>query len=256
MPSEVVAERRMYLPLAALVVLAIVGGFAVLARRRSSAGADGKITAPQPSPLRPILIGSGLVAFIFCVVTSYRLEAYGDVITIWREAVAHQPNNVRATINLGCALQDAGRYQEAIEQFERALKIDPSRPDVGLAHRSLGLTWARLGQPEKAIHHLELAMKLRPDVANDHGLLGSLLVDIHRFPQAAQELELAVKQQPSDALARANLAAAYANLGRGREAIAAAEKAKELAAAQGARDWAAQLDNWLATYRSRLTRHD
>jgi tetratricopeptide (TPR) repeat protein len=144
------------------------------------------------------------------VVTTYRLEAYGDVITIWRDAVARQPENVRATINLGCALQDAGRYQEAIEQFERAITIDPTRPDVGLAHRSLGMTWARLGQPEKAIHHLQVAMRLRPDIADDHAALGSLLLDVHRFPEAVQQLELAVRQQPGDVLALANLASGYA----------------------------------------------
>ena len=191
---------------------------------------------------------------IFGVVTSYRLEAYRDVITMWRDAVAHEPENVRATINLGCALEDAGQPQEAIAQFEHALQIDPMHPDVGLAHRSLGLTLARLEQPLKAIPHLELAMQLRPDVANDHGTLGSLLLGVHRFPEAVDQLELAVRQQPADVLARANLGVAYANLGRWREAIATAEEARAMAKAQGATAWAAQVDSWLKTYRDRVTR--
>ena len=201
-----------------------------------------------------ILRSSSVLVLMFAVVTSHRLQAYGDVITIWRDAVARQPENVRATINLGCVLQDAGRYRESVEQFERAISIDPTRPDVGLAHRSLGLTWARLGQPEKAIHHLELAMRLRPDVANDHAALGSVLLDVHRFSEAVPHLEMAVRQQPADVLALANLASAYANLGRGSDAIAAAQKARTLAAQQGAVNWVAQLDSWLATVRGRLTR--
>jgi protein O-mannosyl-transferase len=253
MPSEVMAERRMYLPLAAVVVFVVLGGFAALTRRDLQAPHAESLSS-RSSFLRKSLVASAIVAMIFCVVTSYRLEAYRDVITMWRDAVAHEPENVRATINLGCALEDAGRPQEAIAQFEHALQIDPAHPDVGLAHRSLGLTWARLEQPVKAIPHLELAMQLRPDVANDHGTLGSLLLGVHRFPEAADQLELAVRQQPADVLGHANLAVAYANLGRWPEAIAAAEEARAMAKAQGATAWAAQVDSWLKTYRDRVTR--
>jgi tetratricopeptide (TPR) repeat protein len=254
MPSEAVAERRMYLSLAAVVVFVIVGGYWTL-RRRIETGSPRPLTSCYPSlALRITMTGAFSLMLVFAVVTSCRLEAFGDVITIWRDAVARQPENVRATINLGCVLQDAGRYQEAIEQFERAIAIDPTRPDVGLAHRSLGLTWASLGQPEKAISHLQLAIRLRPDVAKDHGALGSLLLDVHRFRDAVQQLELAVRQQPADVLALANLASVYANLGRGSEAIAAAQQARALAAQQGAANWVTQLDSWLKSYRGRLTR--
>jgi tetratricopeptide (TPR) repeat protein len=256
MPSEVVAERRMYLPLAAVVILVVVGGFAALSWLQEYRCSHSKIeTASRPrSAIRPIFIASVVLTVVFCVVTSYRLKAYCDPITIWRDAVAHQPNNVRATINLGCALQDAGLYNEAIAQFERAIQIDPTRPDVGLAHRSLGLAWASIDRPEKAIHHLELAMRLRPDVAKDHGALGSLLMKTHRYAEAAHQLELAVVQEPSDCLAHANLATAYANVGRSSEAVAAAQKAKALAVAQGATTWAAQVDAWLKIYGAGLTR--
>jgi predicted Zn-dependent protease len=101
---------------------------------------------------------------------------------------------------------------------------------------------------------LQLAIRLRPDVAKDHGALGSLLLDVHRFRDAVQQLGLAVRQQPADVLVLANLASAYANLGRGAEAVAAAQQARALAAQQGAANWVTQLDSWLTSYRGRLTR--
>jgi tetratricopeptide (TPR) repeat protein len=254
MPSEVMAERRMYLPLAAVVVLLIVGAFGVLARRERPPSSPCNPVRSWRSPLRKTMFVSTALIIAFAVVTSCRLEAYRDVVTIWRDAVAHQPNNVRANINLGCALEDAGRREEAIEQLERALQIDAKHPDVGLAHRSLGLAWAKLKQAEKAIQHLELAMQLRPDVATDHDVLGSLLLSVHRFPRAIEQLELAARQQPTDVLVRANLASAYANTGRWPEAVHAAEEARALADAQGATAWAAQTDAWLKTYRGRVSR--
>jgi tetratricopeptide (TPR) repeat protein len=150
MPSEVLAERRMYLPLAAVVILAIVGGFAALLRLQRAAGGSSRAIARWRSPLGEVMIASAALIGVSCVVTTWRLDVYRDAVTIWRDAVAHQPRNVRATINLGCALEDAGRHDEAIKQFEHALKIDPQHPDVGLAHRSLGLALAKRSKPEEA----------------------------------------------------------------------------------------------------------
>ncbi len=253
MPSEVMAERRMYLPLAAVVALVIVGAFGVLGRRERPPGSSCNPVGNWRSPLWRTMFASTVLIIVFAVVTSYRLETYRDVVTMWRDAVAHQPNNVRATINLGCALEDAGRREEAIEQFERTLQIDATHPDAGLAHRSLGLAWAKLKQPDKAIQHLELAMQLRPDVATDHDVLGSLLLSVHRFPSAIEQLKLAARQQPTDVLVRANLASAYANTGRWPEAVHAAEEARALADAQGATAWAEQTDAWLKAYRGRVS---
>jgi Tfp pilus assembly protein PilF len=256
MPSEVMAERRMYLALAPIVVLVVMGAYELWARlersrRLSSANVD---PAARPTfAARGVLIASLVVALIFAGVSSYRLEAYRDAITLWRDTVARQPQNVRGTINLGCALEDAGRHQEAIETLKHALQIDPASPDAGLAHRSLGLVYATLRQPQPAIEHLRLAMRLRPDVADDHGALGSQLLAVHNFGEAAQELELAVQQQPTDILGYANLATAYANLGRRLQAVQAAENAHALAKAQGATDWAAQVEAWLRAYRGGLT---
>jgi tetratricopeptide (TPR) repeat protein len=253
MPSEVMAERRMYLPLAAIVALAILGGYEALTRGQSRL-AKLESLSPPTWALRTVLGASIVLAIVFCGVTSYRLEAYRDVITLWRDTVANQPSNVRATINLGCVLDDAGRPKEAIEQLEHALQIDPKHPDVGLAHRSLGLVFAKLSQPTQAIEHLQLAMRLRPDVTKEHRLLGSLLLSVHSIPQAADELELAVRQDPRDVLAFADLAMAYASMARWHEAFGAAEKARTLAIAQGQTSWAEQLDSWLKTYRGRVTK--
>jgi protein O-mannosyl-transferase len=255
-PTEVAAERRMYLPLAALVVLLIVGGFAAITRlRRGRLPSANGLPAPSRwSPIRQVMIGSAVLTIVFSLVTSRRLEAYRDVITIWRDAVACEPNNVRANIGLGCALDDAGRHKEGIEQLERALEINPDHPDIGLAHASLARAWQSLGQPGRAMEHLQIAMELRPDVVNDHGASGSLLLDGHRFSEAVDELRLAVQEQPNNVLLRANLATAYANVGRWSEAIKAAEEARRLAEVQGAKNWVAQIDSWLSTYHDRVTR--
>ena len=145
------------------------------------------------------------------------------------DVVASQPGNVCANINLGCALDDAGRHQEGIEQLERAIEIDQSHPDVGLAHASLARAWQSLGQPETALQHLQIAMQLRPDAVTDHNAIGSLLLDAHRFADAIEELQLAVQERPNGIMERSNLATAYANVGRWPDAVQVAEEARSLA---------------------------
>ncbi len=109
----------MYLSLAAVVVFVIVGAFAALTRRQSAADPLAALAGSRAFARRFVLPVSCGLARILAVVTSVRLDAYRDVISIWQDAVAHQPDNVRATINLGCALDDAGRPREAIAQFQR-----------------------------------------------------------------------------------------------------------------------------------------
>ena len=56
-------------------------------------------------------------------------------------------NNWAAHKNLGTALQKAGRYQEAIESFETALRLNPSAIDT---YNDLANCYVRLNDRSKA----------------------------------------------------------------------------------------------------------
>ena len=87
----------------------------------------------------------------------------GDLDTAEREfrlaAGAGEPS-ARAANFLGYVLALRDRFTEAAGQYERAIAIDP---DLADAHRSLGLLYAhRIGNPARAIAHLEAALRLDP----------------------------------------------------------------------------------------------
>ena len=52
------------------------------------------------------------------------------------------------------------RFAEAIEQYEKALAIEPEHPAI---HRNLGILLARLGRTEEAIPHLRKVLQLVPN---------------------------------------------------------------------------------------------
>ena len=66
-----------------------------------------------------------------------------------------------ADYNFGVALQVAGRMQEAMGQYEQALRL---KPDNAEAHNSLGNALANAGRMQEAIAHYEEALRLKPDL--------------------------------------------------------------------------------------------
>jgi hypothetical protein len=86
--TEMAAERRMYLPLAALAVLIVVGGYVVverLARQRHAWQGTGARVAVV-APLIALVV-------IFGIASNRRLQAYGAPLILWRQVVDHQPAN-------------------------------------------------------------------------------------------------------------------------------------------------------------------
>lgn len=114
--SEVGAERRMYLPLAALVALLVCAVFRALLRPR---GASARGPMSGRTRLAPWLVGS--VALALSLLSLQRAGEHADEIALWRADVAAAPMNARARYNLAGALRRAGQEKDA--QAERAAAV-------------------------------------------------------------------------------------------------------------------------------------
>ncbi|NJD56297.1 MAG: tetratricopeptide repeat protein, partial [Nitrospirae bacterium] len=82
----------------------------------------------------------------------------------WPNAVAaltaiidNEPDNASAHINRANAYSSLKRYQEAIEDFNRAIELNPG---VGVTYHNRGLAYAWSGMKDKAIADLAKACKL------------------------------------------------------------------------------------------------
>jgi tetratricopeptide (TPR) repeat protein len=64
--------------------------------------------------------------------------------------------------NLGIALELSGRYDEALRQFETAVRVDPTFAD---AHYNLATVLARAGSIDEAVAQCQTALSLNPDFA-------------------------------------------------------------------------------------------
>ncbi len=139
-----------------------------------------------------------------------------DAIEEYEEALQLNPNDPYVPVNLANALLRAGRFEEAIGYYEQALRIDPNDAH---AHYNLGVALVKSGQPKQAIGHWEQALRIEPDYAEAHHILGSALFDQGKVPEAIGHWEQALKIKPAFAEAHYNLANAFLRGGRFEEAI-------------------------------------
>lgn len=205
--SEFAAERRMYLPLQAVVVLGVMAGDRALRRLLS------------PVRLRQT-VGAGLVGLLVVILgarTIARNADYQSLVSIWRSTVAHRPWNARAHANLGLALARDGRVAEAIVEYAEALRL---RPQDAATQNSLGSALAQQGRHHEAISHYREAIRLRPDLAEAHNNLGLALAEEGKMDEALASVLRAFQLQPHAGEVRANLGTILSKLGRIDEAIA------------------------------------
>ncbi len=281
LPTEVAAERRMYLPLAAPAVLAIIGGYQLARSIARFVEPDASRAASGWHPLAMTTACAVIVAMVLGVLDVRRLEAYHDDLAVWRDLLVYQPENAKAHFNLGVALMNVGRSPEAIEHYQRVLKSNSSFAME--AHFNLGAVLTHVGRPQEAIEHFQQVLKFDPDFAKAHNNLGLALMQCGRSPEAIERYEQAIRLDPDFARAHSNLGIALANEGRAEDAIAhfeqalrsqpdlldaylnltvqysktrrsadaiaTAEKALQLARSQGQTAKAKQIEAWLASYR-------
>jgi tetratricopeptide (TPR) repeat protein len=170
-----------------------------------------------------------------------RERRFGDAERVYRQMVKEHPDEPRLRMNLALALHSAGKYAEAIREFEAFLK---TQPQPGPAHLLLGASRLKLRQPCEAIAPLETARKWQ---ANPQVLieLGDAYFGCKRYADAARTFE-ALGPVPKG-LQGAGLS--YARLGRQDAAQAAFDQLAGLPPS-------AELHELLAEVRTIEGRHD
>jgi Flp pilus assembly protein TadD len=249
--TEAGAERRMYLPLAAVIVLIVIAIWSLIERRPHSNGVE---SWHWRIPVAALAV----VCVVLVTLTIRRNAEYRTALGIWQTVLDRYPHG-RAHYNIGIELKQQGRRSEAIEQYRLAL---PESPE---AHYALGFEAASDGRHEEAIAHCREFLRLMPDdqtaplayvllgrsleatgkleeaadafrhdiqmrprdVDGRIGLAGVLLSQ-QRFDQAITVLQDLIRIDPRNPSVYANLGIAYVGLDKSQEAVAAFAQAVEL----------------------------
>jgi tetratricopeptide (TPR) repeat protein len=229
-----------------LVSVGVIGllGF-LLARLLRSSGTE----------RRTALLGLGAMTIALATLTVERQAVWSDPLLLWREAVERAPGSARAHQNLGEILQRRGRIAEAFPHYHRMLELEPERGEWWVfvaakveerGDRDEAIRLLREGiarDPDYGGTRVNLARRVAEEdpteaerllreiaegdrfAASERGLawlnLGVLQFRHGRLPDGIRSTRRALDFDvgPEHSItAYGNLARAYAQLGRGREA--------------------------------------
>ena len=217
--SQVRADRYTYLPQIGLYLLVAWSAMALFDHWPRS---------------RVVLAGAASLVITALITRSYFQTSYWqDTETLWKHAAATTSNNYIASNNLAQFLFQSGRFDEAIAECQRALKI---KPDFAAAHNNLGAALVKNqrddngarrqnGAVDEAIAHYRRALQINPDFAQAHGNLGTALLLKGQMDEAIAHYQKALEIAPNYAEARYSLGNAFLAEGRYSESIANYEAA-------------------------------
>jgi tetratricopeptide (TPR) repeat protein len=141
-------------------------------------------------------------------------------------AAALRPESPGCLLNLGKALRDTGKLDQAIACYERAIALSPK---YAAAYTNLGHVLADKGKVDEAIARCRKATEIAPDFAEAHCNLGALLCDVkHDYDGAAACFRKAIALSPKYVLAHRNLGNALLGKGKVNEAIVSFQRAVAL----------------------------
>jgi Flp pilus assembly protein TadD len=144
---------------------------------------------------------------------------------LMRRRLKKYPSDFTAHFNLGAALQQKGKIEEAVVHFRKALQANPQSY---LAHTNLGAALQKLGQSGQAMNHYLQALRIKPDYVNARYNLGNLLLREGKIEEAISHFREALRSQPDDAGVHNSLGSALGMQGELAEAAAHFEQAARL----------------------------
>jgi tetratricopeptide (TPR) repeat protein len=166
---------------------------------------------------RPALAVLGIMLLVGCLVRTWsQLASWHDSVALWQSALRTTGPNAFALFNLGDALENRGQADAALQQYARALRIDPG---YAQAHQNLGALLARQGPTQEAVHHLTAALRLEPRLPKAHNNLGAVLGMQGKLDDAMRHFAEALRLDPEDAEAHHNLGLALEMTGKTEEAF-------------------------------------
>ena len=159
---------------------------------------------------------------------------------------AGQPEAANAAFERGIALQEAGRFPEAIKAYDDAIQLGA---DNSVAFNNRGAAYGALKQFARAISDFDRALELSPAYAEAYCNRGAAYGALKQYDRAVRDLDKAIALDASYARAYNNLAwllatAEEPSIRNGRRAVELALKACALS---GCRD-ASVIDTVAAAY--------
>jgi len=205
------AERYLYLPSVGFVVL-LAAAFAWSREKWPRYGFA-------------ITVSVMILAILYSVQTVRRNPVWKDDLSLFSDTVRKSPDGKLPNKMLGIALMDAGRIDEAIDRFGKAISMDPS--DF-MVYNNRGLAFHESGRGDLALADFDRAIALNPRSFEAYNNKGKVYGQAGSLDKAIEHFSKAIAINPDFPLAYGNRGVAYTILGDYRRAWIDVTRAIEL----------------------------
>jgi len=187
--EEFIFEHRLYLPMVGLSLF-LVSAVSYLFKK---------------NPRRLTIILLGIIA-CYSFLTYQRNFVWKDEFTLWDDTVRKSPYKGRAYYNRGYAYQTKGLLEQALTDYNKAIKLDPDLVDPYIDRASL---YEKKGLSDLALTDLNKAIELQTYNFDAHRNRGSLYQKKGLLDLALQDFNKAIELNPTFASVYYNRAVTY-----------------------------------------------
>lgn len=160
---------------------------------------------------------AAILIILICSAATYQRNAiWYDPETLGRDNIRKSPGKGRVYYNLGTYFVTQGRLDDAIEQFQAAIRVRPTSEE----YNNLGLAYESKGMVDSAVEMFQFAVSLDPANPEAYNNLGkAYLLYQNRTDDAIALFNKAIALRPGLSEATLNLAAAHIRARRFRDAV-------------------------------------
>lgn len=196
-----------------------------LARKHLEQAGDVKLKVSDPilNDVGSLTVSSAM--FLTAGAQALKAERFDIAERAFRGAIAVNPENKRAHLNLAVVLAQRGALDEAEASAREALRLSP---DYYFAQFNLGTIYEARGELGKAAEYYRKALQGNPDDVKFNYRLAALLMRTGEYAPAAERLRVVVERAPGFVHARYLEALAHIVLGHHEAARELLERALEI----------------------------
>ncbi|HEV7232290.1 MAG TPA: tetratricopeptide repeat protein [Bacteroidia bacterium] len=186
-----------------------------------------------PSNLRLVF---GAIMALYAIEVLTRVPDWKDNTHLFEAGLSTQPNSARAHFAVASESRSKGEaegnpvvkdqeLQKALTEYQRGLKIWDQDAEI---YFNMGITYAAMGQKDKAIEYYNKTLALRPSYGGARNNLGVFYFNDRDYPKALECFQGILKYDSLYSDAYSNIGATYENTGRHKEALEYFAKAARL----------------------------